>query len=82
MGQGRPVVEQTLARMEAHLGGAISADPHQAALAQIAQIVHREAYVLAFSDGLLLIAGVFMATLLLMPLVREPRPGGAGAGGH
>jgi DHA2 family multidrug resistance protein len=79
---GRPVVEQTIARMEAHLGSAISGDPHQAALAQIAQILHREAYVLAFSDCLLLMAGVFLATLLLMPLVRKPRPIGAAGGGH
>ena len=52
------------------------------ALAAISSSVRREALVMAFSDVFLILAIVFAATLLLIPLARKPQPVAAGAGGH
>jgi DHA2 family multidrug resistance protein len=51
------------------------------ALAAISNSVRREALVMAFSDVFLLLAVIFAATLLLIPLARKPQPAPAGGGG-
>jgi DHA2 family multidrug resistance protein len=54
-------------------------DPETAALRTLTNLAEREALVLTFNDALLLMAAVFFAALLLMPLIRKPRSAVAGA---
>jgi DHA2 family multidrug resistance protein len=49
-------------------------------LQTLSQLAGREALVMTFNDTLLLLAGLFFAALLLMPLIRKPRA--AVEGGH
>ncbi len=74
---GRPGVQHFLDTMSARLSDLIPGDPAAAAMKQLAVIVQREAVVLTFDDVLLLMAAVFGAALLLMPLVRKPQLAGA-----
>ncbi len=69
----RSVVRQFLDTQTNRFDGLIPGDPAQAALKQLAAVVQREALVLTYNDVLLLIGAVFVAALLLMPLVRRPR---------
>ena len=49
----------------------------------LTQTVHRESPVMAFSDVFLTLAVIFMAMVVLVPLIRKPMPRGAPAdGGH
>jgi DHA2 family multidrug resistance protein len=73
---GRPGVQRFLDSMSARLSDLIPGDPTAAAMKQLAGIVQREAVVLTFDDVLLLMAAVFGAALLLMPLVRKPQLAG------
>ena len=52
------------------------------ALATISSGVRREALVMAFSDVFLILAIIFAATLLLIPLARKPQPVATGGGGR
>ncbi len=77
----RPGIPDWLDGMAAQLGAAMPEEAAQrAALKILDGIVQREAFVMTFSDCLMIMAGVFAAALLLMPLVRRPRM--AGGGGH
>ncbi|UEM23273.1 DHA2 family efflux MFS transporter permease subunit [Skermanella mucosa] len=76
----RPGVQDMLDGLSSRLSGVIAGDPDQAALKIIHGLVEREAMVLTFSDCLLLMACVFAAAFLFMPLVRKPRA--AVEGGH
>jgi DHA2 family multidrug resistance protein len=77
----RPEVQSWLDAAAARLSSALSPDAAQeAALRLAAGLVRREAMVMTFSDCLLVMASVFAAALLLMPLVRRPRA--AVDGGH
>lgn len=73
LNMARPLVQDTIDGLAAKFDGLVL-DPQAAAMKTLAGIVQREAMVLTFNDCLLLMAGVFFAALLLMPLVR--RPGG------
>ena len=53
-----------------------------AAVRLLANLVRQQADVLTFADVLLLMAMVFFAGLLLIPLLRKPRPAPAAGGGH
>jgi DHA2 family multidrug resistance protein len=75
-----PMVADTMAGLSQRLGDLGVAHPEQAAMAQLYHLLQREAYVLSFSDCLLLMSGVFFASLLLVPILRRPRPAGAGRG--
>ncbi|QQP87412.1 DHA2 family efflux MFS transporter permease subunit [Skermanella sp. TT6] len=76
----RPGVQDMLDGLSGRLSGVIAGDPDRAALKIIHGLVEREAMVLTFSDCLLLMACVFAAAFLFMPLVRKPRA--AVEGGH
>jgi DHA2 family multidrug resistance protein len=67
----------SLAQRYASLG---VGDPQAAALATLTGLADREALVMTFNDTLLLMAGLFIAALALMPLIRKPRAAAAGAG--
>lgn len=49
-----------------------------AALQTLSNMVARESLVITFNDALLLMAAVFFAALLLMPLIRKPKAAAAG----
>ncbi|MFO0998331.1 MAG: DHA2 family efflux MFS transporter permease subunit [Alphaproteobacteria bacterium] len=75
----RPLVQNWLDGTAAHMGGAIAGDPEAAAIRRLGALVMRQALVMSFNDALTLMAGVFLAALVLMPLVRKPRAAPAGA---
>ncbi|MFG1481095.1 DHA2 family efflux MFS transporter permease subunit [Xanthobacter sp. V4C-4] len=53
-----------------------------AALKQLALMVRREALVMAFADVFHLLTFLFLALVLAAPLMRRPKPGASGGGGH
>jgi MFS transporter, DHA2 family, multidrug resistance protein len=55
------------------LGSLIPGDPSHAALKMLANLVQREALVLAYNDLLLLIGSLFIVGLMMLPLVGRPR---------
>ena len=70
-----------LARVSGHLQTS-SADPVQAkerAAAMLAYFTRREATVMAFADSLWIMAALFAAALLLVPLIKRPAPPSASA---
>jgi MFS transporter, DHA2 family, multidrug resistance protein len=69
----RPVVQHFMAMTTSRLAALIPGDPHRAALKLLAARVEREALVLTYNDVLLLLGGLFVAALLLIPLIRKPR---------
>jgi DHA2 family multidrug resistance protein len=75
-----PVVQNYVDRLSVHLENAIHGDPTHAAYKVVGNLIQRESYVMTLNDCLLLMAGVFAAGLLAMPLVRKPRQ--AAEGGH
>jgi MFS transporter, DHA2 family, multidrug resistance protein len=61
----------------------LGADASHQALMVMQNTVRREALVMAFSDVFLIVAVLFAAVVLLVPLARKPREDApAGAGGH
>jgi DHA2 family multidrug resistance protein len=69
----RPAVQQFLDAQSSRLDSLIPGDPAHAAVKLLARTVEREALVLTYNDALLLIGITFIAALMLMPLVRNPR---------
>jgi DHA2 family multidrug resistance protein len=78
----RPVVQGFLDNLSARYETIVPVDPDLAALKTLHRLVEREALVLTFNDALLLMAGAFFLSLLLMPLIRKPKAVGEGGGGH
>ena len=79
---GRPEVQARIEALAAHFGERIATDPTLAAIKTMGAVLHREAALMAFNDVFLVMAWVFFAALLFMPLVRRPRPASGGGGGH
>jgi DHA2 family multidrug resistance protein len=69
----RSAVQQFLETQTNRFDSLIPGDPTQAATKLLANLVQREALVLTYNDVLMLIGGVFVASLMLMPLVRRQR---------
>jgi DHA2 family multidrug resistance protein len=67
----RSAVTRFLDAQSGRFGDLLPGDAHRAALKLLANIVGREALVMTFNDALILIAGIFVAALILMPLVRN-----------
>jgi MFS transporter, DHA2 family, multidrug resistance protein len=78
----RNVVTEQLSAMAQGFQATLGSDADRAAVASLSQMVRRQALVMAFSDVFLILAVVFFAVLLLVPLARRPQPVAAGAGGH
>jgi DHA2 family multidrug resistance protein len=79
---GSAVAEERLAGMTAALEPALGADAATGALGRLAALVGQQSQVMAFADIFLLLALLFGAMVLLVPLVQRPQsPAGAG-GGH
>jgi DHA2 family multidrug resistance protein len=77
----RPAAQRTLDALAARLDGWVP-DPTESARRVLGNMVLREASVLTFNDCLLLMASVFFASLVLMPLIRKPRALPAPAESH
>lgn len=54
----------------------------KAAFVKIGALVYQQATVLAFSDVLVMMGGVFLLGFLFMPLMRKVNPAAEGGGGH
>lgn len=75
---------ETLAGLQGALSS-LGSDAEMAALKKLALIVRREAQVMAFGDAFLLLTGLFLATAMLVMVLRKPappKPGAAPGGGH
>ena len=68
----RPAVQHFLDAQTSRLDPLIPGDPSHAAVKLLANVVQREALVLTYNDLLLLLGALFVAGLMLMPLVRKP----------
>jgi DHA2 family multidrug resistance protein len=79
---GRDAAVERLTAMTHALAPSLGSSAETGALANLANLVRREALVMAFSDIFLMIAVIFGVMLLLVPLARRPRPAPAGAGAH
>jgi len=69
----RPEVQHFLDMRTNHFDGLVPGDAGRAALKLLANLVQREALVMTYNDVIMLIGGVFVAALVMMPLVRRPR---------
>jgi DHA2 family multidrug resistance protein len=69
----RPVVQHFLDTHSGRFDTLVPGDPARAAVKLLANLVQREALVLTYNDAIMLLGGLFVAALLVMPLVRRPR---------
>ena len=69
----RPAVQHYLDMQTNHLDPLVHGDPGRAAVKLLANLVQREALVLTYNDAIMLVGGLFVVSLLMMPLVRRPR---------
>jgi MFS transporter, DHA2 family, multidrug resistance protein len=60
----------------------LGSDASAAALKQMAAIVRQQALVMAFSDVFYLLTFLFVALVIAAPLMKRPKPGAGGGGGH
>jgi DHA2 family multidrug resistance protein len=76
----RPAVQDFLDLQSHRLDSLFSGDSGRAAIKLLANLVQREALVLTYNDAIMLLGSLFIAALLLMPLVCHPRatPGSPG----
>jgi DHA2 family multidrug resistance protein len=78
---GRQQAEDMLANLTLAMASRGS-DAEMAATSKLAAIVRREALVMALSDVFIALTLVFLAMLVLAPLMRRPALQGGGASGH
>ena len=79
VGWGSTIAEERLAGMTASLQPALGADADAGALRRLAAMVQNQAMVMSFADIFLLLALIFAAMVVLVPLVR---PAGGAADAH
>jgi DHA2 family multidrug resistance protein len=79
---GNPFAEDRLAGMTAALTPVLGPDAGSGALARLAGLVEKQALVMTFADVFFLIAVLFAAMLVLVPLVAKPSGPAGAAGGH
>ncbi len=69
----RPAVQHFLDAQSNRLDALVPGDAGRPAVRLLANLVQREALVMTYNDAIMLIGCLFVAALLLMPLVRRPR---------
>jgi DHA2 family multidrug resistance protein len=69
----RPAVQHFLDMQSRRFDPLISDDSGRAAIKLLANLVQREALVLTYNDAIMLLGCLFVAALVVMPLVRHPR---------
>ncbi len=70
----RSVATEQLSALTQGFAATLGSDASRQALAVLSNTARREALVMAFSDVFLLLAVIFFAVLLLVPLARKPQP--------
>jgi len=78
----RQTAVEELSNITAGFNATPGLDSSQAALKTLSNIVQQQALVMAFSDVFLILAVVFFAVVLLIPLARRPERPAAAGGGH
>jgi DHA2 family multidrug resistance protein len=78
---GAAVAEESLAGMTQSLEPVLGPDAGTGALRRLAGMVREQALVMSFADVFLILAVLFAAMVVLVPLVRAPKAG-AGAAAH
>ena len=80
---GRTTADETLANLTLALAP-LGSDANVAALKKLSGLVRREATVMAMSDVFVALTALFLASILLMPLMRRPKQAAApqAGGGH
>jgi DHA2 family multidrug resistance protein len=79
---GRDVAVQRLSTLTLGFQDQLGSNAEMAAVRQLSQIVRREALVMAFSDVFLILALIFAAMVVMIPLVRKPRAEAGSAPAH
>jgi DHA2 family multidrug resistance protein len=79
---GNPNLQEFLSNAGAGLSVDLGAAGDAAATKLLADMVRQQADVLTFADVLLLLAAVFFASALLIPLLRKPRPAPTAGAAH
>jgi DHA2 family multidrug resistance protein len=79
---GNPNLQEFLAGAGAGLSPQLGDAGNSAAVKLLATMVRQQADVLTFADVLLLMAAVFFAGILLIPLLRRPKPAPSAGGAH
>ena len=74
VGEASPVAGGMIDGLAERLSDMMVGNADKAALEIVGQLVEREALVLSFSDVLVVIAAVFLAAVVLVPLIERPRP--------
>jgi DHA2 family multidrug resistance protein len=82
VGWGSGVAEERLAGMTAALQPVVGADAETGALRRLAGMVSQQSLVMGFADVFLLLAVIFAAMVLLVPLVQRPQAAAGAGGGH
>jgi DHA2 family multidrug resistance protein len=77
----QPAVEQ-LSNLTSGFSANPGLDAPRVALQTLANIVRQQALVMAFSDVFLVLAVLFFAVVVLIPLARRPEAAPSGGGGH
>jgi DHA2 family multidrug resistance protein len=73
----RPAVQHFLEMQAGRLDALVPGDTGRAAVKLLANLVQREALVMTYNDAILMVGTLFVAGLLVMPLVSRPRVAGA-----
>ncbi len=68
-----PAVQHFLDKQANRLDALVPGDAGHAAIKLLANLVQREALVLTYNDVIMLVGGLYVAALMLMPLVKSPR---------
>jgi len=69
----RPAVQHFLDMQSGRLEALVPGDTGHAAVRLLGNLVQREALVMTYNDAIMLIGGLFVAALLMIPLVRRPQ---------
>src|SRR3984893_4740373 len=69
----RPAVQHFLDMQSGRLETLVPGDTGHAAVRLLGNLVQREALVMTYNDAIMLIGGLFVAALLMIPLVRRPQ---------
>ncbi len=70
---GSPVVQNFLHNAQAGVSGAMGAVSENAAVKMLANTVYRQAEVLTMADAQFLLGAIFIAGLMLVPILKRPR---------
>jgi DHA2 family multidrug resistance protein len=78
----RPQVQGFVDGLTGQLSASLAGNGERAAVQMLAQLVHREAAVMTFSDAFLIMAGLFALMMVSLPVVRRARTGAVAADAH